>query len=69
MNLTQEVKKQNTLIRAKVALLMFKKKIKQKDLIEQTKLRQDDISQWLNNKRDFSDIKLNLITQWYEDNI
>lgn len=69
MNLTQEVKKQNTLIREKVALLMFKKKIKQKDLIEQTKIRQDDISQWLNNKRDFSDVKLNLITQWYESNI
>jgi len=69
MNLTQEVKKQNTLIRAKVALLMFKKKIKQKDLIEQTKLRQDDFSQWFNGKRDFSEAKLNLITQWYENNI
>ena len=48
---------------------MFKKKIKQKDLIEQTKLRQDDFSQWFNGKRDFSESKLNLIIEWYENNI
>ena len=69
MTLTKEVIEKNTLIRAKVALLMFKKKIKQKEVIEQTKFDQTDFSQWINGKRDFSESKLNLIIEWYENNI